>query len=206
MNQMESKNRGRSIFLVLAAMVTVLTLSSYALVQQVYRSNANDPQIEATLAIADLIDKGAPAEAIVGQSSIDIENSLSLFVVIYDKDGKVVAGSGKLKNTVPTPPSGVFAYLKNKSEDRFTWQPQKGVRLAAVMKKINGDKGFVVVARSLKEVESRSDAAMKMAGIAWLALLLLSGLLSSLLSKQGNTIALVEETNVVEVNMPEEKK
>jgi hypothetical protein len=47
---------------------------------------------------------------------------------------------------------------------------------------------------------------MKMAGIAWLALLLLSALLSSLLSKQGNTIALVEETNVVEVNMPEEKK
>ncbi len=202
---MESKNRVRTLFLALAAIVTVIAATGFALAQQTYRAYANDPQIEATVAIADLINKGAPVEAIVGQSSVDIKTSLSLFVIIYDKDGKVSAGSGKLGESVPTPPSGVFTYLKNKPENRFTWQPEKGVRLAAVMKKLDNEAGYVLVARNMKEVDARIQNAMRLAGFSWVALLALSGLLASVLGKNSNTIALVEETNVVELNVPENK-
>ncbi len=204
--KMFSKYRGTSLFIILAAIVTVISVTIYTSAQQVYRSSADDPQVEAAQAISDLIAKGTPPEAIVGQNATDISNSLSLFVVILDKDGKVVAGSGKLNNAVPVPPSGVIDYLKKHSEERFTWQPQKGVRLATVAHKVDGDKGFVIVARSLREIEIRIQHMLLLVGIAWVALLLLSALLAAALSKLGHNLTMVEETtNVMEVEMKEKE-
>src|SRR2546421_254331 len=114
-------------------MSTVVSFAIYASVQQTYRSNANDPQIKAAQTISNVMDQGVPADSITGQGDqVDLEKSLSLFISIFDKDGKLVSSTGKLGQDSPTPPSGMFDYLRAHGQERFTWEPQKGVRIAAV--------------------------------------------------------------------------
>jgi hypothetical protein len=121
---------------------------------------------------------------------------------IFDKDGKVVGSSGKLGADSPTPPSGVFDRTKQKNDDIFTWQPQKGVRIAAVLRKADGDKGFVLVGRNLREIERRTEHLIKIVGVAWVGLLVLSALLAWALSKltPGTNLTLVEENIIVQEN------
>jgi len=193
------------MFILVAAMVTGISLTIYASVQQSYRQGANDPQIEATEAVGDLLDQGAPPDGILGQSSgVDMSKSLSLFIIIFDKDGKVTASSGKLGDTTPAPPSGIFDYLKSHDQERFTWEPQKGVRIAAVIKKVSGDKGYVLAGRSLREVEMRVQSLTVMVGIAWIALLVLSGLMA-LLAVIPKNLEIVEEVNIIGLQSEAEK-
>lgn len=190
------------VFILLAAITTLISLTIYAAVQQSYRGGANDPQINATEEISSLLAQGAPPEAIVGQASgVDMANSLSLFVIILDKDGKILASSGKLNGKTPELPAGVIDYVKQHGQERFTWQPQKGVRLAAVVRKVDKDGGFVLAARNLREVEKREEQLLKMVGIAWAALILLSGALTWALGWAfgGRDITLVENTEIVAV-------
>lgn len=63
----------------------------------------------------------------------------------------------------------MFAYVKKYGEDRFTWQPTDKVRIAAVVSGINdGQKGFVLAGRNMREVEIREDQLTKMTFLAWL--------------------------------------
>jgi hypothetical protein len=197
------KFRGLVFFIILAAMSTLICLAIFGAVQQSYRNGANDPQVEASEEIVNVINKGAPADAIVGNSQpVEIDKSLSPFVTIFDKDGKVVGSSGKLGADSPTPPSGVFDRTKQKNDDIFTWQPQKGVRIAAVLRKADGDKGFVLVGRNLREIERRTEHLIKIVGVAWVGLLVLSALLAWALSKltPGTNLTLVEENIIVQEN------
>jgi hypothetical protein len=199
--------RGLVIFILLAAMVTVIAGTIYSTVQQAYREGANDPQIEAADTIADLLNQGAPADAIVGQSgNVDMAKSLSLFIMIFDKDGKAIASSGKLNDNIPTPPSGVFDYLKKHTEERFTWQPEKGTRIAAVIKKVSDDKGYVLVGRNLREVEMRERNLTIMVGIAWVALLALSGLLTWALTSLDGGDTIIQETEIINLGDSSEEE
>lgn len=190
-----------SVFIVLAAISSLICLTVYAAVQQSYRSNANDPQIEATEQISALMAQGAPASAIIGQSNpVEVSKSLSLFVMIFDKDGKLAAANAKLGGSDLTLPSGIIDRAKQQGQLRFTWQPQKGVRLAAVMLKADNNSGYVLAGRSLREVESRIDKLTTMLAIAWIAMLALSALLVWALGQAfGQNLTLVENTEVINV-------
>ena len=191
------------VFIVLAVMVTLISGTIYVSVQQVYRNDANDPQVEAVEKIIELLNQGAPAEAITAQSSpVDMSKSLSLFIIIYDKDGKEIASSANLNNNSPTLPSGVMDYVKTRNEHRFTWQPEKGVRAAVVMGKIENDGGYVLAGRSLMEVEKSIGELAKIVGFSWLILLLLAAKLSWILGFVGKAknITLVEKTEIIEVS------
>lgn len=207
MNMPIVKNFPKTIvFIVLATIVTLISLTIYASVQQSYRTGANDPQVNAVEEISSLLAQGAPPEAIVGQGpGIDIGSSLSLFVIIFDKDGKPLASSGKLNDKIPEPPSGVINYVKQHGEERFTWQPQPSVRLATVIKKADKDGGYALAARSLREVENRVNRLTQMVGIAWVLLLALSALLTWTLEGVfgGRNITLVENTEVIVATKPE---
>jgi hypothetical protein len=64
----------------------------------------------------------------------------------------------------------VLDYVRTNGEDRITWQPAPGVRMASVVVGFQGTRsGFVLAARSLREVEKREDQAEYEAGLAWLA-------------------------------------
>lgn len=191
-------HRFLSIFLTLAVLCIVIMGTIYVTVQQNYRQGANDPQIEATEEIANAMEQGLGADSIINpDNSIDISKSLSMFLIIFDKDGKMLAGSGKLGDNVPIPPQGVIDYTKANGGDRFTWEPQKGTRVAAIIKKVGDDKGFVLAAKSLREVEKREQDTLKLVGIGLALCLLLSYKLAWILTKISGNIAVIEETNVI---------
>jgi len=130
--------------------------------------NANDPQVQiAEDDTAKIEEFGAGPQSIVG-APIDISKSLAPYVIIYDENGSAVASSGLLKGIIPAPPKGVFSYLKTNLEDRFTWEPEKNIRSAVVMRKINGPRpGFILVGRSLREIEAREMSLRLMILSAW---------------------------------------
>jgi Na+-translocating ferredoxin:NAD+ oxidoreductase RnfG subunit len=202
-----NKNRKVVAFVVLAAINTVIAGTIYAAVQQTYRNAANDPQVDAVEQINALLAQGAPAEAIIGQSApVDMVKSSSLFVIIYDKDGKVIGSSATLDKNTPSLPSGVIDYTKSHNTDRFTWQPKKGIRVAAVIRKVDNDGGYVLVGRSLGETEKRISQLTGIVGIAWIILLLLSLLFAWVLglASGGQNITVVENTEVINVEAPGE--
>lgn len=158
----------------LAVGVTLICGLVYATVQQNYRQNANDPQIQISEDVVAAIDGGQKPEEMLGTSvKTDIAKSLAVFVVIYDSAGKPIASTAQLDGKDPEVPMGVLDHAKTAGENRVTWQPKEGVRIAAVVKSIEGGfSGYVLVGKSLREVEQREGQLTLMIGIAWLITLL----------------------------------
>ena len=91
--------------------------------------------------------------------------------------GKVVASDALLNGSTPELPAGVLDDVRKNGEDRFTWQPEPGVRIAAVVAPLPGtSEGFVLAGRSLREVELREDNIEALTLIA-LAVILIGMLL-----------------------------
>jgi hypothetical protein len=200
MNSFLERSRSLVVFVLLAALVTVIAGAITVGVQQNYRMSANDPQVDATEQIATLVSEGAPPEAIVGQGSpVDMSSSLALFVMIFDKDGKQLASSGKLGTATTTPPSGIFDTAKKTDSYRFTWQPQSGTRIAAVVKAIPNNGGYVLAGRNLREVEKRESNLYMMMSVAWVVMLILCAILVWALGGvlKGAGITVIENTEVV---------
>lgn len=158
-----------------AGIATILSGLIYVAVQQDYRINANDPQIQIAEDASAQLSQGAPTQSLVPQSPVDIATSLDPYITIFDEKGNIVATSASLNGTKPSIPSGVFDYVSKHGEERFTWQPKPGVRQAVVVRHYSGtNPGFVLVGRSLREVEIRIDNLTAMTGAAYLASLLAS--------------------------------
>ena len=158
------------IFLITTAIFGII----YATTQQALRHSANDPQIQMAEDAATALNMDANPQTLPAGHVI-LQESLAPFLIIYDDSGKPIASSGYLAGKIPVPPNGVFDYTRNAIEDRVTWQPAPGVRIAAVITRYNS--GFVLAGRSLREVERREDQTFLFAAAGWLfsvALLLLS--------------------------------
>jgi hypothetical protein len=70
---------------------------------------------------------------------------------------------------MPSLPKGVFGQAMRYGENVFTWQPQKGVRVAVVLKSLQSSAySYIAVGRSLYEVEQREENLRWMAFISWL--------------------------------------
>ncbi len=90
-------------------------------------------------------------------------------MIFYNEQGEVEASTGVLNNQSPQLPAGVLEYTRQHGEDRITWQPESGVRIAAVIVGYSGAKtGFVLAGRSLKEVENRIGQAELLTAGAWI--------------------------------------
>lgn len=164
--------RSFSIFIPLAVVITLLCGLIYGVGQQSSRQNANDPQIAYSEDIAASLNTGVTPQEIIPPARIDISKSLATFIMVFDNSNELVLSTAEIKGKVPTVPPGVFSYVKKNGEDRVTWAPQKDVRIAAVFVKYN--KGYILVGRSLREVEARSYILAKHVGIAWLITLALT--------------------------------
>ncbi len=146
----------------------------YAVVQQNYRTSLNDPQIQISEDIAAGLSEGRSLNQFNQQ--VDISKSLASFIIVYDDTGKPVASSGALDGKVPVPPNGVLEYTRQHKEDRISWEPKPGVRSAIVINRFATDKasGFVLVGRSMKEVEARQSRLLQMIGAGLVVTLLVS--------------------------------
>src|SRR6202035_1968032 len=92
---------------------------------------------------------------------IDIAQSLSPFLIVYDDQGAALGSNGQLNGITPVPPKGVFDYVRSHGEERLSGQPVRGphsVRIAAVVERVNGPQpGFILAGRSMREVEARIE-------------------------------------------------
>ena len=169
---------GRALFrgwLPLAAAITGICLLVYATVQQSFRTGANDPQIQLAEDATSQLASGTPPQslrAIVASPSVDMEQSLATFVIVYDERGTPLAGTGLLGGHLPTPPAGVLTFAREHREERVSWQPTRRARIAAVVRHSSAGEGmFVLAGRSLRVIEARESSLRTMCAIAWIVLL-----------------------------------
>lgn len=82
---------------------------------------------------------------------INLATSPAPFVIAYDATYHVLASSGRLHGGVPTIPAGALAWVATHGQDRITWQPEPGLREAAVIDRYRGAaSGFVLAAQPLR--------------------------------------------------------
>ena len=183
-----------------ALVVTLLCGLIFAVNQQNLRQSANDPQIQISEETASnlsnnpnhpltIIPNNDPDNQNITKEdqTIDLSKSLAPFTIIFNSFGQPISSTAKLNGQTPIPPKGVLDYAKNHRQNKITWEPQKGVRLAIVVtyftEKNSGsplDTGFVLAGRSLREVEKRENNLLYMIGLGWIATLTLS-LISTLI-------------------------
>jgi hypothetical protein len=152
-------------------MLTIIFLTIYVANQQVLRIDGNSPQIQMAEDTANALMNGAsPADFMPSsRQPFDMSQSLATFTMIFDGGGVALESSATLAGESVVPPAGTFDYAKTHGEDRFTWQPKVGERFAVVLKYYGGSRpGFVLVGRSLREVEKQEDNLLKIIGLAWL--------------------------------------
>lgn len=147
-------------------LLTVIMCLVYAGIQQNYRSNANDPQIQIAHELRDRLQQGKP---LIFDDTVTLERSLSVFKESFDAKGNPVQSTGFIYGRMPQLPKGVFEYAKAYGENRITWQPRGGIRMAAVIVAVNASPmAYLAVGRSLKEVEERISGLARMVFISWL--------------------------------------
>ena len=163
--------------LIIGIIVTVVGLASAVTVQQMLRRGANQPQYQLAEVYVRQLTSGSEPDQIVPAGHIDLANSLAPFVIVYDDQVRPLASNGYLQESVPTPPPGVFDYARRHAINVLTWQPRPGVRIAAVVRRINGpNPGFVLTGRSLIMVEEQERLLWYMSfGVWFLILALLTG-------------------------------
>jgi hypothetical protein len=157
------------LWLPLAAVITVLAGLVYLAVQQSYRMGANDPQIQMAEDAAAALAAGQAAQSIVPVGKIDIAQSLAPYLIVFDASGKPIASNAVLHGQTPDVPPGIIDYTRQHGEDRISWQPEAGVRSAAIIVAANGGQaGFVLAGRSMREVEKRIDQFGQLAALFWM--------------------------------------
>jgi hypothetical protein len=144
-----------------AFIITFFSVLIYIVVQQNIRLTANDPQIQMAedLAVFYSKQKNLPLAASPNPLKIEITKSLATFIIIYKEDGKIFSSTGVVNGKLPELPKGVLDYSRTHDENRLTWEPQPNTRIAAVIHSYKNEKGngFILVGRSLREVEKRED-------------------------------------------------
>jgi hypothetical protein len=149
------------------AIITVVMGLIYASVQQTYRSNANDPQIQIVHDLKDQMEKGQSVESAF-TDTVDLEKSLAIFLETYDAQGRPIRSTGYLNKSLPQLPKGVIDYVGTRGEHWVTWQPRPNVRMATGILRVNAAPvSYIVVGRSLREVEERVSRLTMMVFIGW---------------------------------------
>jgi len=163
------------IWLPIAVAVTGIAALAYVLVQQDLRQGANDPQIQIVEDAAVKLAAGAKPATLIGAEKIEISESLTPFEIVTNEKGKIISSSATLDGAAPSIPKGVLTTAKEQGDNRVTWQPREGVRVALIAKYFGGaTPGYVLAGRSLREVEVRENQMLTLATSAWAGTLLAS--------------------------------
>jgi len=176
-------------WVVLAIAITGVCGLVYLAGQQNLRMSANDPQIQMSEDIAQGLAHGMPVQSFVSSvTRVDARASLAPFVVVYDKSGRVFMSGVQLDGVTPQLPDGVLSYAKQYGQNRLTWEPKDGVRIAAVVTAYNGtNSGYVLAGRSLREVEIREDRLALQVSLGWIIILIVTFIASLMFIKAENT-------------------
>lgn len=163
--------------------VTAVFIFGYISLQQSMRMSANDAPLDIAINIDQALTEGVSFKQFNSSRPVEMDKSLSPYVILYDASGTPIAGSGAIHGNYPVPPSGVFEYLKTHKQDSFTWEPSGSARQAVVARYHNGATPiFIIAGHSLKEVEGRVTQLSKLSFVLWLSTMVGSYLLTLVLS------------------------
>ena len=172
------------LFFAVSLFITILVIFVYAAAQQILRSGADDPQIQMAEDASLLLKNSAPMGPIVPDTAVEVSQSLSPFLQIYDEKGGLLDSDVLLHGKNIIIPKGALEHAKERGENRLSWQPEKGVRIAAVVFHYGGkNPGFAVGGRSLRETENRIGQIGALCAFAWVSLMCLLGALYHFLAK-----------------------
>ncbi len=162
-------------WILIAMIITGLCGLIYVTVQQDLRLSADDPQIQLAEDAAAKLAAGQQIQNVVPTDQVDIATSLAPYIIIFDANGKPIASSAQLDGQTPTIPAGIFDFVRQKGEDRISWQPRPRVRTAIVVTQFKRpNSGFVLAGRSLREVGIREDSSMHIVLLGWISMLLVT--------------------------------
>lgn len=170
--------RALAFFLPVAALLTISCLLVAGAVQHDYRTSADDPQLQIATDAVLRLNAGAPPQKVAAGRPVDLARSLATHITVYGLDRSVLASTARLDGHIPVPPPGVLRSARTQGTDDLTWQPQPGVRVAAIVMPWKG--GTVLVGRSLGPTESRESDLSSLVEVIWVAGLLLLALASLL--------------------------
>ena len=88
-----------------AATVSIIMATVYVVVQQNYRTSANDPQIQMAQYLKERLEQGKSIEHLLPPDSIDLKKSLQVYTTFFDGSGKPVSTTAYLNNTIPSFPA-----------------------------------------------------------------------------------------------------
>ncbi|HSW85470.1 MAG TPA: hypothetical protein VLF79_02560 [Candidatus Saccharimonadales bacterium] len=170
-----SFNRQTVCLWLLAVMIGCgLLLFSYVAIQQSLRLSLNDPQWQIAEDTSIKLASGADPTSVL-PTTIDESQSLSPFVTIVDNKIHVIASSGKIGNIVPLPPASSFTDSQKRGHNWFTWQHNDNtLRDATVIVTFHSGShsGYVLVARSMKQVENTIQRITLLAGLTLIGILI----------------------------------
>lgn len=156
----------RKIFYILTIfLISLFSGLVFIATQQSLRLSADDPQVQITQDILNSLSQGADPKQL-SPTTVDMAGATSAFVIIYDNNQKAVGTTVELDKKTPVPSPQVFEKTKKNNENRFTWEPKKGLRQATVMVKYKD--GYVLVGKSLGEIENRVKLILRIVGVAWI--------------------------------------
>lgn len=179
MKRSRNMNRRIAPWILAAGLVTGICFMIGIISQQIFRLNANDPQIQIAEDFARASVQNQFTDETLRSSfemftpaklQVNTEISLSPWIQIYSETGEVFLSSAVLSDGVSVPhiPRGIFKEVDKHGELRVTWQPKKEVRQAIVVTKFTGLKnGYFVAGKSLAEVEKRISHLWWVIGILW---------------------------------------
>lgn len=161
---------------IVAIGVTLVMIFGFVVGQQVFRMSANDPQAEIIDGVADALAAGQDPKALGTLAQVDLQKNLTPFIVAFDRDRKLLAGNGQVDGQTPVPPDKAFSKANQKGKVQFTWSPKQGVKIASIMRYYASGEisGFVLVGKSLREVEARTKTLLKLSVIAWIGAMAIS--------------------------------
>jgi hypothetical protein len=166
----------------------------YVALQQSYRQGANDPQIQIASDTAMALSSGSQAQGLLGNTSSAIDPSVSLapFTIIVDETNAVVATNMKIGDSTPLPPKGVLNAASVSHQNRITWQPQPGTRIALIVQgyKHNDRSGYVLVGRSLSEIKARDSSLFWLSATTAVVVALLGVFATMIHVRKRSTLAL----------------
>jgi hypothetical protein len=147
------------------ALVTLFCCMGYLVGQQGFRQSADDPQYQLVQDAVNAINKGADPKSL-GAPVLDLAETLSPYLIIYDKAGNMVINGARLNGKPLEIPKGVLNYIQLNGVDHATWQPEPGIRQAMVgMRTTN--RQVVIAGRSLRKIEEHIAILGQQMALGW---------------------------------------
>lgn len=142
------------IWLAVVGSALIVLGTAYVLVQQSNRLGAYDQPVALNQIVRHRLDNGVSSTAAVLTQPASLRDNYP-FAIITDSKLQVQASSTLSGTITLLPPKGTFDYAKAHGQDRFTWQPTPGVRVATIITSYKNGSQYVLTGQSLKEAEYR---------------------------------------------------